>query len=60
MSNIITREDKDCHQILERSYHYDDLIFKNVQVVIHAGAMLPDRQALYDEGASFNANGRKI
>ena len=30
MSNIITREDKDCHQILERSYHYDDLIFKNV------------------------------
>ena len=33
-----------------------DLIFKNVQVVVHAGAMLPDRQALYNEGASFNAN----
>ena len=35
-----------------------DLIFKGVQVVVHAGAMLPNRLGVYDEGTAFNANVR--
>jgi len=35
-----------------------DRIFKGVQVVVHAGAMLPNRLEVYDEGTAFNANVR--
>jgi UDP-glucose 4-epimerase len=35
-----------------------DRIFEGVQVVIHAGAMLPNETEAYDEGAAFNVNVR--
>ena len=33
-----------------------DLIFSDVQAVVHAGAMLPERPGVCDEGYMFNAN----
>ena len=60
----VSREKKTIQKVIGwdlkdwQSFEDLDRIFKDVQAVVHAGAMLPNSQGAYNEGTAFNANVR--